>query len=418
MLGRGDNRTGESSQSGGRKVVNVTQPSVAALLDEIEGRQAEIGMAMAAAILREVEPIRAASSHDSGFRPRFDAFCERHVATFIAVTRESREVALKDLAFVREVAERRADDAFPLTALMEGLRVGHRVLNRRINQLGSGWNTPAAAVLWLTTRLVEYMDAAGAELGEGYRARQALSAGRADLARREILDDLLEGRYASRPDAALLAASVGFEPDEPYSVAVLVATDHGAATTQTLATDVARAAFAVTSFRFVVVRGDEVVGIFRAADTQAVIARARYSQARVGVSTTCRGISEVARGYWEAVRAIRFTSEQDPCIDLSRVGPLRYLEFNADSVARQLAAEYLGPLRQGTALADTLLVYVDSGLSARVTAERLGIHLNTVHNRLERVAELLRRPQLGPVDFVEAATAIRICRDGGARGVR
>jgi hypothetical protein len=417
MLGRGHSRTGKSSQSGGQKVVSVTQPSVAALLDEVEARQAEIGVAMAAAILREVAPIRAASSHDPRFRQRFDAFCERHVQTFIAITRDSRDVAPNDLVFVREVAERRADDAFPLTALMEGLRVGHRVLNRRINQLGSGWNTPAATVLWLTTRLVDYMDAAGAELGEGYRARQALSAGRADLARREILDDLLEGRYTSRPDAALLAASVGFEPDEPYSVAVLVATQHGAATTQTLAADVARAAFAVTSFRFVVVRGDEVVGIFRAADTHAVIARAKCADARVGISTNCRGISEVARGYWEAVRAIRFTSDQDPCIDLSRVGPLRYLEFNADSVARQLAAQYLGPLRQGTTLADTLLAYVESGLSARVTAERLGVHLNTVHNRLERVAELLRRPQLGPLDFVEAATAIRICRNSGSRGV-
>ena len=417
MLGCGNSRTGKSSQSGAQKVVSVAQPSVAGLLDKLEARQAEIGIAMAAAILREVEPIRAASSHDTGFRPRFDAFCERHVRTFIAVTRESRDVAPKDLVFVREVAERRADDAFPLTALMEGLRVGHRVLNRRINQLGSGWNTPAATVLFLTTRLVDYMDAAGAELGDGYRARQSLSAGRADLARREILDDLLEGRYASRPDAALLAASVGFEPDEAYSVAVLVATHQGAATTQTLAPDVARAAFAVTSFRFVVVRGDEVVGIFRAADTHAVIARANCSYARVGISTACRGISEIARGYWEAVRAIRFASDQDPCIDLSRVGPLRYLEFNADSVARQLAAHYLGPLRQSPTLADTLVVYVESGLSARVTAERLGVHLNTVHNRLERVAELLRRPRLGPLDFVEAATAIRICRNDGSRRV-
>jgi DNA-binding PucR family transcriptional regulator len=181
---------------------------------------------------------------------------------------------------------------------------------------------------------------------------------------------------------------------------------------------VARAAFAVTSFRFVVVRGDEVVGIFRSADTHSVIARAGCSQARVGISTTCRGISEVARGYWEAVRAIRFTSDQDPCVDLSRVGPLRYLEFNADSVARQLAAQYLGPLRQGTTLADTLLVYVECGLNARSTAERLGVHLNTVHNRLERVAELLQRPRLAPLDFVEAATAIRICRDDASRGMR
>ena len=387
--------------------MNRPQESVLTLLDEVEARQSEIGAAMAAAIVREVAPMRAVSGHDPGFKPRFERFCQQHVRTFLETTRQGRVAGPADLAFVREVAERRADDAFPLPALMEGLRVGHRVLNHRIRQLGSGWNTPAASVLALTTRLIEYMDAVGTELAEAYRTRQAQSLGRLDLVRREMLDDLLEGRYAGRPDAALLAASVGFEPDQQYSVAVLVATPEGPQAIQALAIEVNRAASALRGFRFVVVRGDEVVAIFRTADVTTVM-KAVSARARVGVSTGCRGIGEIARGYWEAARAIRFTSESEPCVDLSRLGPLRYLEFNADSVARQLAEQYLGGLRQGI-LADTLLTYVDSGLNARLTADRMGVHLNTVHNRLERVAELLHRPDLRPLDCLEAATALRIC---------
>jgi DNA-binding PucR family transcriptional regulator len=144
-----------------------------------------------------------------------------------------------------------------------------------------------------------------------------------------------------------------------------------------------------------------------------VVSRVVLEAVRAGISTSCRGIGEVGRGYWEAARAIRFTSEMEPCVDLSRLGPLRYLEFNADSVARQLSCQYLGALGPGT-LADTLLVYVDSGLNARLTAQRMGVHLNTVHNRLERIAELLRRPRLEPLECVEAATALRI----RARGPR
>src|SRR5690242_9914558 len=178
---------------------------------------------MAAAIVGEVAPMRSVVSHDAGFRPRFERFCQQHVHTFLETTRQGRVAGPEDLAFVREVAERRADDAFPLPALMEGLRVGHRVINHRIRQLGSGWNTPAASVLALTTRLLEYMDAVGSELAEAYRTRQTLSLGRIELVRREMLEDLLEGRYASRPDAAIQAASVGFEPDQQYAVAVLVA---------------------------------------------------------------------------------------------------------------------------------------------------------------------------------------------------
>src|SRR5579859_7476731 len=368
MLGLDIRHTGKSSQSGSGKVVNHPQESVVTLLDELEARQCDIGSEMAAAIVREVAPMRAVSRHDPGFRPRFERFCQEHVRAFLDTARQGRVAGSRDLAFVREVAERRADDAFPLPALMEGLRVGHRVLNHRIRQVGSGWNTPAAAVLALTTRLIEYMDAVGSELAEAYRSRQALSLGRLELVRREILDDLLEGRYAARPDAALLAASVGFEPDQQYSVAVLVATAESAQATQVLAAEVNRAAAVIRGFRFVVVRGDEVVAIFRTADVSSVV-EAVGARARIGVSTSCRGIGEIARGYWEAARAIRFTSKAEPYVDLSRLGPLRYLEFSADSIARQLAEQYLGELRQGV-LAETLLMYVDSGLNARLTAER------------------------------------------------
>ena len=45
----------------------------------------------------------------------------------------------------------------------------------------------------------------------------------------------------------------------------------------------------------------------------------------------------------------------------------------------------------------------------------MGVHLNTVHNRLERVADVLGRPELRPIDLVEVATAIRICRGAAER---
>jgi hypothetical protein len=360
--------------------------------------------------------MQAVSRNDPSFRARFDLFCAQHVHAFVSTTRRGRVAGPRDLGFVRDVAERRADDAFPLPELMEGLRVGHRVLSRRISQLGSGWDTPAATVLWTTSRLVDYMDATGTLLADSYRARQKRSAGRTQLARREMLDEILEGRFASRPDAALAAATVGFEPDELYCVAVLVATGDPLQHTQALASDLARAAFSAAGLRFVVTRGDEVVGIFRAAQAEEVVAQAMHAyvarspgvQARAGLSTTCRGIAEVARGYWEAVRALRYTSPAEPCLDLRRLGPLRYLEFSADSVARRLALQCAGPLALPAArrLADTILAYVQCGQNARQAADHLGVHLNTVHNRLARIHDLLDRP----VDLLELATAIRICR--------
>ena len=175
---------------------------------------------------------------------------------------------------------------------------------------------------------------------------------------------------------------------------------------------------------FVVERGDEVVGIFRASEAHDVVAssldayrrRSADNCAQAGLSTPCRGIGEVARGYWEAIRALRFTSEGEPCIDLRQLGPLRYLEFSADSVGRRLAAQCSGALMNPSAvtLADSVLMHVECGFNVRVTAERLGVHLNTVHNRLERLAEVLARPRLRPLDLVEIAVAVRICRSAAS----
>ena len=59
------------------------QPAVVALLDHVDARAPEIAAAMAEAILAEVEPMKAVSRNDPNFRPRFEAFCEQHVRTFI-----------------------------------------------------------------------------------------------------------------------------------------------------------------------------------------------------------------------------------------------------------------------------------------------------------------------------------------------
>jgi DNA-binding PucR family transcriptional regulator len=208
-------------------------------------------------------------------------------------------------------------------------------------------------------------------------------------------------------------------------VVVLAASGGDEGRTRALAAEVSRAAASSSArFLFVVERGDEVVGIFRTSEAREVVSRALEAyakqsangRAQAGLSTGCRGIGEVARGYWEAIRALRFTTEAEQCVDLRQLGPLRYLEFSADSVARRLAAQRAGALLTPATvtLADTLLMYVECGLNTRVTAERLGVHLNTVHNRLERAAEVLARPELQPIELVETAIAIRICRSATA----
>jgi hypothetical protein len=64
------------------------------------------------------------------------------------------------------------------------------------------------------------------------------------------------------------------------------------------------------------------------------------------------------------------------------------------AVRSAYADRVIGPLRRadqarGTSLVLTLLTYMDQGHNARAAARVLGVHVNTLHNRLESISALL-----------------------------
>ena len=79
----------------------------------------------------------------------------------------------------------------------------------------------------------------------------------------------------------------------------------------------------------------------------------------------------------------------------SEVGTLGALLVAVPASVRVAYVDRLiGPLRRadqarGTALVNTLLTYMEHGHNARAAARVLGVHVNTLHNRLETVSSLL-----------------------------
>lgn len=77
----------------------------------------------------------------------------------------------------------------------------------------------------------------------------------------------------------------------------------------------------------------------------------------------------------------------------------------------------LGPVvdydaRRGTALADTLAAYFGTGASPSRTAEAMHIHVNTVTQRLDRIARLLGEGWSEPERALEIQLALRLHRLG------
>lgn len=148
-----------------------------------------------------------------------------------------------------------------------------------------------------------------------------------------------------------------------------------------------------------------------------------HAEPGVGIlSGRLDGAGEVAEAYRAALRGLdllrklgrgsRVVAEPD----LS-VYAILYREHSAADLARVMAG-VLGPLgragaAKGALLAGTLLAFFDGGRNARATAERLGVHVNTVHNRIETAYRLLgRSPGEGP--DLELHVALRLHALGAA----
>jgi sugar diacid utilization regulator len=177
---------------------------------------------------------------------------------------------------------------------------------------------------------------------------------------------------------------------------------------------------------FVVPRHDEVVAILpvyvrrgpteiRAALEQAAGAlfRSQRVRLRAGVSSVCDGLSELARGYGEAARALRHAGDDAAVVALQDVALLDYLASDADDTARRLIPAGARQLAeadrdQSGALVRTLRAYADCDLNVARTAQRLTVHPNTVHYRLGRVATLTGRDPRRFDDLSELLTALRL----------
>jgi DNA-binding PucR family transcriptional regulator len=97
------------------------------------------------------------------------------------------------------------------------------------------------------------------------------------------------------------------------------------------------------------------------------------------------------------------------------MGPLEFFATSAQRTLGRLIrddarAVVAADLRGDGVLAETLETYVDCGLHATHTAERLHVHVNTVQYRLRRLAERSGCDTRLVPDVLELLLAIRVAR--------
>jgi hypothetical protein len=384
-----------------------------------------IGRAMARACVEGVPAMASVASHDHTFPARLSHMCAEHVRVFARSGRAGRPPDEADLAFVRDLGTRRAQDLFPLAALVQGMRLGQRVLWDAIDDAAGPHGHEV--VVALTAHLLDYTHLASYQLEKAYvqTRRQIETTGQ--QTRLEFFEDALSGQLFARCDGPGRAVALGFEPDATYVVAVL-----GLATEPADPDNLAplRAALECRAWAdgrrpFVVTRGENVVCVAAARHTTpvrntitgiaSVMPAPLATDVVAGIGGPCRGLAEVPRAHEHALLALRHARNVGGVVVLQDVGTFPYLLSSADQTARQLSTRRAERLRAEDArchglLARTFTVYVDCNLNVIRAANKLGLHPNTIRSRLAKVERLTGLDTRRVTDVMELVTVINLSR--------
>ena len=361
----------------------------------MEAEAEEIARRMLIAVRDELEEYRIVS--DPEMAAEVLAHARAHVSAFIKGGRAGRPPEGHELDFVRERGSRRARELLPLDTLLASCLIGQRVMWEVIVEAAGQTLEGLRAAQELTAYSFRYTHAINAALAAAYMNESRTLASEAERARRDLLERLLSG-VPPGPDEERRAEALGLRADVEFAVVVAVHADGLRLASRALE----------RLDPFVVARHDEAVVLARVylrrgpGELREELERGRRPGLRAGISTTCRGLADVGRGYAEARRALRHA---DPIAALEDIALFDYLAAAADETAQRLLPPGMERL---AALGETLTAYAECDLNVARTAERLEVHANTIHYRLRRVHELTGRDPRRFADLVELTTALRI----------
>lgn len=339
-----------------------------------------------------------------------------------------------DLTFVCEHARRRAQQRFPLEALLHAYRCSHRIILDWIRDAALTVADPAVQVRRVVATVadfaLEFTDAVSTVATAEYvRHTRALAEVEGDR-RTQLLNTLLSGYDESDGRAAQLLKRAGYlEQRQSFCVAVARSVDPREMQSTARAERMLEAVAQV--LREAPVRS--LVGMREGLVTVVVAGTRRLSgwtapqvlladriqpcldqvgpAALIGVSNDAPSTSHVRRAHREAQIALNFASVSARVMRYSNI-PFRQMlirqacEQQAPALPEWLVHFAKANQKSRGALLDTLNAYADTNMNALQTAKRLSVHANTVYARMQRIAEITGKNALGYHELTELLLVI------------
>ena len=319
-----------------------------------------------------------------------------------------------DLVFVREHAERRALQKFPLDALLQSYRILHRTLSNWIREAALEVADESAhlrrVVAAVTDFVIEYTGTAGTLLTSEYVHHARRLAGVEADRRSALLNALLDGYdEADQATATLLRRAGYLQQRQSYCVALARSVDpremESAPRAQRMADAIAEALAPVSVRSIIGIRDNHVVAILSATRRtsgwtapQSSVADRVYAALRrvgpaalIGLGNDAPSTSHIPKAANEARTALDLASVGNRVQRYSDISLRQMLITRARSAAPLSPpawAEKLVTADRRGALEATLRSYADCNMNAQKTALALGIHPNTVYSRMQRIEQL------------------------------
>jgi hypothetical protein len=356
------------------------------------------------------------NSVDDDFTKESKAHCSELLGLIVSIS--SGAVSGADpgpFDFVRTHAEWRARRQVPLIASLHAYRLAHRTYSEISQDILSRHGNPKDAIRSLTILSdfwIQFFDCVGAVLAEAHAVEDRLIDAQGTRTYIGLINDLLVGVQPTDPESQRLCALCGIRPGAPMAVAV--ARPHWPENGSHVDLEVALRSYVrlfeqvlppTTFGRLVDIRNSEVTVIASSeGDTASRLLQALSRDgfagragnghaARVGVSLDVVDIDRLPQALEEAQMALEFASPARPLMPFSDIDLQELLVRRADPVAARLIPKWAGLLSpngndQSRELRRTIQVFADCSFNVKRTAQRLGIHTNTVYFRLNRIKKL------------------------------
>ena len=374
----------------------------------------DAGMQRAAARLRAAVVAEIPAFSTSGnpeILPSLDAHADAHIQE---IRRLFDGGAIGDFEFVRTHAHRRAEQRFPLDAILHAYRCGHRILSRWLRDAAIAARPVSveSAVSAVADFAIEYTNTISTIMAAEYVSHTRILAEAEGDRRTELLNILLSGYDESDARAARLLKRAGYlEQRQSYCVAVAQSVNPAEMELPERAQRIADAistAVAATPIRMLVgIRNSVVTAVLSDVRRQSGWTAPQTNLADrlhplllglgpavlVGTSTDQPSTSFLPRALQEATMALDFASVTRRVVQFADL-PIRSLMLHhGGDYVRSVAPPWVSALvnadeKAKGSLIRTLRGLADTDMNVQQAGRRLGVHPNTVYSRLGRIREV------------------------------